>query len=46
MEDKDIITCEECVYSFDEVKSPDNVHCCKHKKSVFHLDTCDDARDI
>ena len=45
MEDKDIITCKDCAYSFDEVNSDTTVHCCKHKKSMFHGDTCEDARD-
>lgn len=44
MEEK--ITCKDCVYSFDELNVKDIVHCCKHKKSMFHGDTCDDARDI
>lgn len=39
------VTSENCAYSFDEVKSPDRVYCCKHKKSMHCLDSCEDGKE-
>ena len=42
----EIVTCKECVYSFDEVDSQNKVHCCRHKKSMENTNTCEDGRKI